>query len=152
MHLVSHCSAADELFLSPNSSPVAAALTTGGNLSQFFLPEVSVCIQIWQDFLSCNLQSNTCVYRQHTSMFHTQEEWYNAEYTLPTFFGSLTSHTYRLWSLYTQESHWLVGSKVKAIVSGYFASAIPEKRRLHKERTTARLICALLQSEQGGEA
>lgn len=76
-------------------------------------------------------------------MFHTQEEWYKAEYTLPTFFGSLTSHTYRLWSLYTQESHWLVGSKVKAIVSGYFASAIPEKRRLHKERTAAWLTCTL---------
>lgn len=66
----------------------------------------------------------------YISTFHTQEEWYKAEYTLPTFFGSLTSHTYRLWSLYTQESHWLVGSNVKAIVSGYFASAIPEKRRL----------------------
>lgn len=69
-------------------------------------------------------------------MFHTQEEWYKAEYTLPTFFGSLTSHTYRLWSLYTQESHWLVGSKVKAIVSGYFASAIPEKRRLQRENSS----------------
>lgn len=90
----------------------------------------------------------TRVCKQRTSMFHTQEEWYKAEYTLPTFFGSLTSHTYRLWSLYTQESHWLVGSKVKAMVSGYFASATPEKRRLHKERRTAWLTCALQELAQ----
>lgn len=44
IHLVSHCSAAKELF----PGPVANTLTTSENLSKFFPSTVSICIQIWQ--------------------------------------------------------------------------------------------------------
>lgn len=52
-------------------------------------------------------------------MLHTQLLWYRAEYSFPTFLTSLRSHTYKLWSLYTQVRCRAAWSKVRAKVSGY---------------------------------
>lgn len=54
-----------------------------------------------------------------TSTLQTQLLWYSAEYSFPTLLKSLTSHTYTLWSLYTQVRWRLAGSKLRASVSGY---------------------------------
>lgn len=78
---------------------------------------------------SCSISCSTCGVTP-TSTLHTQPLWYRAEYSFLAFFTSLTSHTYRLWSLYTQVRCLAAGSKVRASVSGYREPGLAGSRLL----------------------
>lgn len=84
-----------------------------------------------------------CESLQHplTSMLHTQLLWYRAECSFPTFLTSLTSHTYTLWSLYTQARCRAAGSKVRANVSGCWAPT-PAGSGLPAGETAVRVVAS----------
>lgn len=77
-----------------------------------------ILVSIYGNISSSTSYSISCS-TTPTSTLQTQPLWYRAEYSFLAFLTSLTSHTYRLWSLYTQVRCLAAGSKVRASVSGY---------------------------------